>query len=66
MKDNAGVQDSFTTEKSESDKQEEIEAKKVVDKYDETHNSKEKTVIEESIEEEKPITQSIPKNESIS
>ena len=37
VKENAGVQDSFTTEKTENDKKEEDEAKKVVEKYDQEH-----------------------------
>lgn len=37
LKENAGVQDSFTSEKSETDKQEEMEAKKVVEKFEECH-----------------------------
>jgi hypothetical protein len=37
IKENAGVQDSFTEEKTESDKQEEIEAKKVVETFEQNH-----------------------------
>lgn len=56
VKENAGVQDSFTTEKTDQDKMDELEAKKVVEKYDNDHPEPEqqKSVIEESIEEEKP------------
>ena len=54
LKENAGVQDSFTSEKTEIEKQEEQEAKKVVEKFEESHQEQ-KTVIEESLEEQKPI-----------
>lgn len=37
VKENAGVQDSYTSEKTEADKKEEEEAKKVVEKYEEEH-----------------------------
>ena len=65
IKENAGVQDSFTEEKTESEKQEEIEAKKVVEKFEQTHQEKEKTVIEESIDQAKPITLQQIKNDTI-
>jgi len=65
IKENAGVQDSFTEEKTESDKQEEIEAKKVVEQFEQTHQEKEKTVIEESIDEAKPIALQQIKNDTV-
>lgn len=68
IKENAGVQDSFTEEKTESDKQEEIEAKKVVETFEQNHQEKEKvekTVIEESIDESKPIALQQIKNDTV-